>query len=117
MVGTIAYMAPEQALDINAVGASSDIFALGGTLYFLLTGQEPRWLKLDNGFLQGLREEWVPSGPIARAPWIRFVVACLPGPPGRAARLPAPRRNGRRRRFRPRGARPGAASALSPLLR
>jgi serine/threonine protein kinase len=40
--GTFAYMAPEQArTDLNRIRPLSDIFALGGLLYFLLTGKGP----------------------------------------------------------------------------
>jgi serine/threonine protein kinase len=40
--GTVAYMAPEQArLELDRIGPRSDIFGLGGVLYFLLTGQAP----------------------------------------------------------------------------
>ena len=66
MVGTPAFMAPEQALDVKAVGARSDIFALGGTLYFLLTGQAPRRWKAWHEFPLALREAPVPSLRAAR---------------------------------------------------
>ena len=44
--GTFAFMAPEQARiespeDRRKVGPRSDVFALGGVLYFLLTGNAP----------------------------------------------------------------------------
>jgi eukaryotic-like serine/threonine-protein kinase len=40
--GTVAFMAPEQArLEVDRIGPRSDIFSLGGVLYFLLTGQAP----------------------------------------------------------------------------
>ena len=40
--GTVAFMAPEQArLELDRIGPRSDIFALGGVLYFLLTGSAP----------------------------------------------------------------------------
>ena len=40
--GTLAFMAPEQARgESKRVGEASDIFGLGGVLYFLLTGKAP----------------------------------------------------------------------------
>jgi len=40
--GTLAFMAPEQARgESERVGAPSDIFGMGGALYYLLTGQAP----------------------------------------------------------------------------
>jgi serine/threonine protein kinase len=40
--GTLAFMAPEQARgETKRVGQASDIFGLGGVLYFLLTGKSP----------------------------------------------------------------------------
>jgi serine/threonine protein kinase/tetratricopeptide (TPR) repeat protein len=43
VVGTPAYMAPEQAEGrINEVGPWSDVFSLGATLYYILTGRAPR---------------------------------------------------------------------------
>lgn len=41
LLGTIGYMAPEQVQNPHLVDARADLFSLGATMYWALTGQEP----------------------------------------------------------------------------
>ncbi|HMC89378.1 MAG TPA: HD domain-containing phosphohydrolase, partial [Gemmataceae bacterium] len=41
MLGSVDYMAPEQARDARSVDIRADIYGLGGTLFWLLTGRKP----------------------------------------------------------------------------
>ncbi len=41
MLGTADYLAPEQALDSHTVDIRADIYSLGATFYYLLTGKTP----------------------------------------------------------------------------
>jgi serine/threonine protein kinase len=41
LIGSVDYLAPEQTLDPHRVDHRADLYSLGCTLYFLLTGQPP----------------------------------------------------------------------------
>jgi serine/threonine protein kinase len=41
VLGTADYLAPEQAIDSHSVDIRADIYSLGGTIYFTLSGQSP----------------------------------------------------------------------------
>src|SRR5262249_44283524 len=41
ILGTADYLAPEQAVDSHSVDIRADIYSLGATFYFLLSGQPP----------------------------------------------------------------------------
>ncbi len=41
VLGTLDYMAPEQVQDAHSVDIRADLYALGGTLYWCLTGETP----------------------------------------------------------------------------
>jgi serine/threonine protein kinase len=41
VLGTADYLAPEQAIDSHTVDIRADIYSLGGTFYFMLTGRSP----------------------------------------------------------------------------
>ena len=41
VMGTMAYMSPEQRRDSKDLGATTDIYSTGATLYVILTGREP----------------------------------------------------------------------------
>ncbi len=66
VVGTLDYMAPEQALDSTAVDARVDIYSLGCTLHFLLTAQPPYQAGSIMALLLKHREAEIPSLGAAR---------------------------------------------------
>jgi serine/threonine protein kinase len=41
LIGTVDYLAPEQARNSHEIDSRADLYSLGGTLYFLLSGQPP----------------------------------------------------------------------------
>ncbi len=41
LLGTVEYMSPEQSCDPSTVGSQADIYGLGATMFWLLTGEPP----------------------------------------------------------------------------
>lgn len=61
VLGTIAYLSPEQALESRLTDARSDIYSLGATLFCLLTGRPPYQESTPMKTLVAHREQPIPS--------------------------------------------------------
>jgi len=55
LLGTLDYMAPEQADSGQTIDARADLYGLGATLFFLLTGRPPHGADTERSLLEQLR--------------------------------------------------------------
>ncbi len=56
LVGTLDYLAPEQAAGVQPIDARSDVYGLGATLFRLLAGRPPHGSSQNRPILQYLQE-------------------------------------------------------------
>lgn len=103
LLGTVEFMAPEQSVDPSTVGSQADIYGLGATLFWLLTGEAP----------------YPPARSLAEA--LQLLRDTPPAPPGRLPRRPAEAAGSARRpHARPRPDQTARAAAhghaLAPAL-
>ncbi|MFO0821776.1 MAG: response regulator [Gemmataceae bacterium] len=61
ILGTVDYMAPEQAVDSTSADRRADIYSLGATLHFLLTGEPPFIGSTSLAVLLKHRDDPIPS--------------------------------------------------------
>ena len=66
-LGTIGYMAPEQARNPRDVDGRADVFGLGATLFFTLTGHDP-FLPPGGARWRPTPRRWRTSGPTCPPP-------------------------------------------------
>jgi serine/threonine protein kinase len=87
MIGTPAYMSPEQACGTARVGPAADIYSLGATLYEMLTGKAPfRGTTPLEVLQQVLNDDPTPPDRInneVETGMVRICLKCLLKEPGR----------------------------------
>ena len=77
IVGTPAYMAPEQMMDSHSIDARADVYSLGIVLYEMLTNKRPNGGSTVMGLLaKAIRGEPLPDVRTMR-PEVSAAVACV----------------------------------------
>jgi serine/threonine protein kinase len=76
IMGTAHYMAPEQAINTRDADEQADVYALGCTLFFLLTGRPPYAGETPMEILVAHREQPIPAVPSLR-PEVQALLAKL----------------------------------------
>ncbi|MFG2402569.1 serine/threonine-protein kinase [Streptomyces lydicus] len=80
-IGTPLYMSPEQAMG-RAVGAPSDVFALGSTLYYLATGREAFGAENEWGVAHRIVADDPDLSSVTAGRLRELISACLAKQPG-----------------------------------
>ena len=81
-MGTPGFMAPEQAENAKAAGPAADVFAMGATLYALLTGEPPFGGSSLVAVLRAAEKGWYRELPGTVSAGVRWLVErCLQGDP------------------------------------
>lgn len=65
VAGTYLFMAPEQIIDYRNVKPSSDVYSVGVSLYYVLTGKHPYGLLGEERGIRRILKKEKPRGPIA----------------------------------------------------
>ena len=102
LLGSVEFMPPEQSHDPSSVGKEADVYGLGATLFWLLTGEGPTRPPAHIGqALRQLQEQppraWRAPCPKSPAELEELVAACSHAtrPTGRPPRWPSPTPCGR----------------------
>lgn len=78
MLGTPSFMPPEQIRDASKIDERADVYSLGGTLYFLLTGRPPfKAASMQETLQQVLNDEPVSARRMNSAVPVELDTVCL----------------------------------------